>query len=139
MSVEPGSRRRTAARHGRWLFAVTAVVLGIAFLAAGLARGDLGLGLIGLVVMLAYGGGMLLLGRRLEPADLLGGGAADERQERILLRSTAATGQVLIGVLVVGMLVSSARGAASAGTWSALCAVGGLSFVLTTVYFSRRS
>lgn len=137
MTTDPNTSRPSLLR--RWWFTGFALLLGVGFLIAGLIADEPSAGIVGLVVMACYGAGLHLLRRRSESAALLAGEIRDERQLQIATRASALTGQVLAVVLVAGMLVSTARGAADAGTWSALCAVAGATFLLGTIVIARRS
>lgn len=125
--------------RGRWLVLGTCLLAGVAYLAIGLARDEIGFAIAGLVVMLGYGAMLLLLGRRSELVGLLAGNGSDERRAQIQLRAAAATAHVLIVVLVGGAMWTLATGSGSAGVFTGLCAVGGLTYLLATVWCARRS
>lgn len=55
-----------------------------------------------------------------------------------MLRASAATGLVLVWVLVISWLVSLAMGSDSSGLLGALCAVAGVTFIASTAWFTRR-
>jgi len=120
------------------LFGVLCAAAGITYLVIGLVRHDATLTIAGPLIMVTYAAVLLVLGRRSEPLALLSGGPGDERQAQVMQRATAATGQVLVAVLVVGALWSLAAGAQNALTFCWLCAVGGVSFVAFTAWFARR-
>jgi hypothetical protein len=109
-----------------------------AYLAIGLARGETALAVVAPAIMIGYAALLLLLGRRGEPIALLSGDVRDERQAQVLQRATAATGQALVIVLVAGALVSLAAGSQYAGMFCYLCAFGGVTFAVATVWYSRR-
>lgn len=123
---------------GRTAFAIVCDVAALVYLAIGLARGDLALAIGGCVGMLLYGAVLLVLGRRNEPMALLSGNAVDERQAQVMLRASAASMQLLAVVLVVAMLITLASGSKYAPVFTGLCAVTGLTFVASIVWFSRR-
>jgi hypothetical protein len=128
------------ASGGRGVIATSVVVLAaaVAYLVIGVVRGDAALAVGGPLIMLGYLAILLVLRNRSEPAALLGGAPADERQAQVMLRATGFMGHVLAAVLVVGAIVSLALGSQYAGMFCDLCAVGGLSFGAATVWFSRR-
>jgi hypothetical protein len=129
----------TRARTGRLAFALTCAAGAAAYLAIGLARGETGLAVFGPVIMLAYAAVLLVLARRSETAGLLSSNPSDERQAQIMQRSIATTGLVLVVVLVGGALTTLALGSEKANTFCALCAVGGVAFVGSTIWHTRRS
>lgn len=115
------------------------VLAGVAYLVIGLMRGEVGQGVVGLAIMLAYGAVLLVWGRRSESIGLLGGAHADERQRMVLMRASAATGQVLVVVIVGAAMVSLAAGWDLARPLSALAAVGGLTFGATVIWSARQA
>ena len=125
-------------RRGRAWFLAWCAAIGVAFLVAGILAGHVGAGLISLGVMLCYGAGLMIAGRRSESAALLSGQARDERQRNVMVQALATTGAVLVVTLVVGMLVTMAKDSGSAAAWSGLCALGGLTFIGSTVWYARR-
>jgi hypothetical protein len=74
----------------------------------------------------AVGGGRLLRGE-----------TTDERRNEISKRASVFTLHVLVVVLLGGGLVELIRGH-DAQPWALLCAVGGVSYVVGIVVFSRR-
>ena len=129
---------KTMLRDGRTQFAVVCVAAAIAYLTIGLVRHDHTLTVAGPVIMLGYGAVAIILSRRSEAMALLSSSPADERQQQVMLRSTSFTGLVLVGVLVVCALWTLAIGSDLANTFCLLCAVGGVAFVGSTFWFSRR-
>ncbi|HEU5008134.1 MAG TPA: hypothetical protein VFT67_14250 [Jatrophihabitantaceae bacterium] len=125
-------------RNGRTAFALVCDVAALAYLAIGLAHGDLALAIGGCVGMLLYGAVLLLLGRRSEPMALLSGNAVDERQAQLMLRAGATSMQVLAVVLVVAMLVTLATDSKYAPVFTGLCSLVGVSFIVSIVWYSRR-
>lgn len=123
---------------GRASVVAVCVAAAGAYLAIGLARGELALAIAGPTIMIGYGALLIALGGRAEPLALLSGSARDERQAQVVQRATAATGQALVVVLVVGALVSLAVGSRYAGMFCYLCAFGGATFAVATVWYSRR-
>jgi len=92
----------------RWLMPAGCVLLGCVVLLAGWLGGQLVTGLIGLVVMAAFGLFIALAGRS-ETIRGLRGDGRDERFAQIDLRATGATGMVLIVAVIVAFLVEIAR------------------------------
>jgi len=131
----PATGRRTA----RWVVPTTALALGLAMLGGQSYSGDVAGGLVSLGIMTLYAVGLLLFGRRSETVALLGGHTVDERAGSIMLRAQAAAFQVVVVVLVAGFMAALWRGAPDTGTWSALCAVGGVAFIGALAVLSRRS
>lgn len=136
---QPVSRRRTAWTSGRGAVAVVGVAIGVAYLLLGIARHEVVSGVIGFGIMVTYVALMYGLRHRYEPAQLLSGNPADERQAQIMQRATAFTGNVVIAAVLLGMLVSVAAGSHYATVFSGLAAVSGVAFVLGIIWFSRRS
>lgn len=137
---EPGSTAtrtvsRAAGEHG---VPAVGIGIGVLYLILGIARGQVGQGLIGLAIMLAYVALLLGLRRRSETAQLLNGRPTDERQAQVLLQASALTGQVLAAVLVGAFLVSLAADSRYTAVLSGLAAVTGVTFVAGTAWFSRR-
>jgi hypothetical protein len=126
-------------RSGRLTFVIICIVAAGAYLGIGLARGETGFAIAGPLTMLVYCGVLLVLGRRAEPAELLSGKGTDERQQQIMTRALATTGLVLVCAIVIGAMVTLAAGAASANALCALCGVGGVTFVASTLWHARRS
>jgi len=105
-------------------------------LLAGWLGGQLVTGLIGLVVMACFGLVIAVSGRS-ETIRGLRGDARDERFAQIDLRATAATGLVLIVVLVVAFLVEVARGH-SGNPYAWLGAIAGLTYALSVAVLRWR-
>ncbi len=125
-------------RAESWIVPITCVVIGAAYLAIGVFRGDVTSGVVGLAIMLAYGLVLVLFRRRSEAVALLGGVAGDERRAAITARARDTTGQVLVLVLVAGMFWSLATDNGHAGVFIALTAIGGFTFIGSTIWHSLR-
>jgi Na+/H+ antiporter NhaD/arsenite permease-like protein len=121
----------------RWGFPVFCVVLGLVLAGAMWAGGQPG-GWWVLGLFVAYGGVLFFLSPRSEVASLLTGEARDERQRSINDRATAATGMVLIWVLVIAFVVSVAVGSDLAFVFSALSALAGLTWLTALLVLTRR-
>jgi hypothetical protein len=130
--------RDTERPRGRWLVFGTCVAAGLAYLGIGLARDLPVLAIGGPLVMVGYGVLPLLAGRRSEIVGLLAGNGSDERRAQIQLRAIAATGQVLVLVLVGGALWALVARSVYTSVFTGLCAVAGLSYLAATVWFARR-
>lgn len=127
-----------ACRRGPLGVTVVCVAAAAAYLVIGLVRDDLVLAIACPAIMLGYAAVLFALARRSEPLALLAGTVHDERQAQVLQRATAATGQALAIVLVVGWLVSLAVDSRYAAVFGYLCAFGGATFAVATVWYSRR-
>ena len=101
--------RSQAIMRSRWFTPAFCLVLGVVVLAAGWLGGQLGTGLLGLVVMAAFGLVILLLTGRSETIRGLTTGR-DERFAQIDLKATAVAGLVLILTVIVAWLVEISRG-----------------------------
>lgn len=126
------------ARDSRVRFAAMCVAAAVVYLLIGLSRHDTPLAIGGTAVMIGYAAVLLGFRRRAEPLALLSGQEADERQAQVLLRASAVSGQLLACVLVAGMLITLTTGSDYAGMFCNLCAVGGVTFIAATVWYSRR-
>lgn len=125
-------------RAESWVVPITCVVIGIAYLLVGVLRDEAASGVVGLAIMLAYGAGLVLFRRRSEAVALLNGEATDERRAAIMSRARDTTAQVLVLVLVAGMFWSLATDKDYAGVFIALAAIGGLTFIASTIWHARR-
>jgi hypothetical protein len=133
MTGDNGGRVCTGSK---WLTPATCVAFGGVVLLAGWLGGQLVTGLIGLVVMACFGLVIAVSGRS-ETIRGLRGDARDERFAQIDLRATAATGLVLIVVLVVAFLVEVARGH-SGNPYAWLGAIAGLTYALSVAVLRWR-
>ena len=120
----------------RWLLPAGCLFFGCVVLLAGWLGHQLVSGLIGLVVMAAFGLFIALAGRS-ETIRGLRGDGRDERFAQIDLRATAATGMVLIIAVIVAFLVELARGHdGSPYTW--LGALAGIAYVVAVAFLRWR-
>jgi hypothetical protein len=99
--------------------------------------GDVGFGLFGLALMTALGA-VFLFGGRSETISGLGGPGRDERWESIDMRATAATGLLLITVVIGAWLWEIAQGH-DGSPYSQLGAVAGIGYILAVAVLRRRS
>lgn len=113
------------------------LVIGLVYLGFGLARRDWGFGLGGVAIMAAYAV-VLISFRRNETISLLGGSQSDERRVDIQQRAAAFTGYLLIIVVLATMLIALAVRSPAAGWLAWLCFIGGLGWVASLTWFSRR-
>jgi hypothetical protein len=123
--------------RSRWWMPAFSVSLGVAILIAGWAGGDLGFGLFGLALMTVLGA-VFLFGGRSETISGLGGPGRDERWESIDMRATAATGLLLITVIIGAWLWEIAHGR-DGSPFGQLGAIAGLAYILSVAILRRRS
>ena len=123
--------------RSRWWMPAFSVSLGVAILIAAWAGGDAGFGLFGLALMTALGA-VFLFGGRSETISGLGGPGRDERWESIDMRATAATGLLLITVVIGAWLWEIAQGH-DGSPYSQLGAVAGIGYILAVAVLRRRS
>lgn len=125
--------------RNRWLVPSLSILFGLLYLGIGLAHRQWGFAIGGLVVMVAYAIGLLIFGRRNEAVGLLAGDLADERRAQIQLRAASTTGYLLTVVLVAATIWALAVESSEVGLLSGLCAVAGVGWIASIVWFSRRS
>jgi hypothetical protein len=123
--------------RSRWWMPAFSVSLGVAILIAAWVGGDVGFGLFGLALMTALGA-VFLFGGRSETISGLGGPGRDERWESIDMRATAATGLLLITVVIGAWLWEIAQGH-DGSPYSQLGAVAGIGYILAVAVLRRRS
>jgi hypothetical protein len=128
--------RSQAIMRSRWFTPAFCLALGVVVLAAGWRGGQLGTGLLGLVVTAAFGLVSLLLTGRSETIRGLTTGR-DERFAQIDLKATAVAGLVLILTVIVAWLVEISRGH-SGQPYDWLAAIGGLAYVAAIALFRWR-
>jgi hypothetical protein len=106
---------------------LVSVAIGIAYLLAGWAGGDLGFGLFGLALMTGLAVVLLLVRRRSETVK----GLLDRRDERINtidLRATAFAGVTVIVAVVIAFVVEIASGG-DGSQYAWLGAIGGVAYI----------
>ena len=126
----------TRTNRSYWATVALGVAIGIVYLIGFAAGGKPLLGVGALAVMVAFSGALVLAGRRSETVR----GLLDHRDERISaidLRATAVTALAMIAVILVGFVVSIARGG-SGWPYDMIGFVGGLAYVAGVVYFRAR-
>jgi hypothetical protein len=116
---------------------LVSVGIGLVYLGAGLAGGQTGFAVTGLLVMVGLAVVLLLVKRRSETVQ----GLMDRRDERINtldLRATAVTGVVLIVSILTAFVVEVARGN-DGGPYVWLGCLAGLTYVAALVVLRLRS
>lgn len=121
----------------RWFFPVFCLLLGLLMGVPVMARGEVVFGLALVGIMAGYATFLLLTRKRSETTAMLSGELGDERRRLNELRARGATANVLSMVVVGGFFVQIWRGEDSM-PFALLGAVGGVAYVVTLVYFSRR-
>lgn len=124
--------------RNRWLVPTLCGLFGLLYLGIGLDQHNWGFAIGGLVIMLGYGAFLLLFGRRSEAVGLLGGALTDERRIDLQRRAAASTAHILIIALVAGAVITTAVNSRYSGMFAGLCALGGLSWIGSTVWYARR-
>ncbi|MEU8875928.1 DUF2178 domain-containing protein [Streptomyces javensis] len=133
----PTDQSPETTRSQRWAVPVVGLAMGVGFIAVFLARNDPGMAVGGFVIMAAYVLILVMASRRSESAALLRGQTTDERRRAINQRASTFTLNVLVLVLLAGFVTELIRGH-SGHPWDVLCAAGGVTYILATIYFSRR-
>ena len=126
----------TRTNRSYWATVALGVAIGIVYLIGFAAGGKPLLGVGALAVMVVFTGALVLAGRRSETVR----GLLDHRDERISaidLRATAVTALAMIAVILVGFVVSVARGG-SGWPYDMIGFVGGLAYVAAVVFFRAR-
>jgi len=131
------SERSLSTRARRWQAPAFAVLMGVVFLVGGAARGRVGLGLAMAAIMFGYAAFLIAFTRRVESIALLAEESVDERRAHIQLRANAMTGNVLITVILGAFLVQLFTGG-DTRIWTALGALGALTYLATVFVLSRR-
>jgi hypothetical protein len=121
----------------KWLVPATCVLAAGGYAAVFLARGDVATAVWAAGIMLAYGAVLVAFSRRSEVAALLRDSGHDERQAQINLRASALTAYSVILLAVAMGFVELARGR-DPGPWGVICAVAGLTYLVSIVVLSRR-
>jgi hypothetical protein len=129
--------RPFAARYRRWKVPAFSIVLGVVFLVAGATRGRIGSGLVLGGIMFAYAAFLLLVSRASEPVARLGGESGEERRSLVRLRANAMTGNVLTIVALGGFVYQLFTGGDTV-IWAAFAALGGVTYLASIFFYSRR-
>ena len=122
--------------RSKWFQPSFSVGLGLLFLVALWIGVDLRGGVYALVVMVAFGG-LILLGGRSETVRGLRGDGRDERFRQIDLAATAITGVVLITVVIGAFLVEVARGH-DGSPYAGLGAIAGIAYLVAVAVLRVR-
>lgn len=123
-------------RRTRWVVPGTALVIGLGYLAAGLAGGDPGFGVLGLGLMVVVGAAFVLAGRRSETvAGLLD--RSDERINKLDASASLFAGMCVLAAVLVMFMVEIAQGR-DGSPYYQLGALGGVAYVLSLVYLRFR-
>lgn len=125
-------------RTRRWLVPVLCVVFAAAYAVVFLANDKPLAAVLGAGVMLGYGLVLVTFSRRSETVALLREDAPDERRSVIMMKASASTLHVIVVLALAMVFVELARGD-DPGAWGTVCAVGGLAFIVSVAYYSRRS
>ena len=128
-------------RTRRWITPAVMLIGGTALTVASAAGGGSGSNagavlISGLVLTLVLTAGFVAIGRTRTDFGALAAGAADERQRALDLRATAATGIVMIVVLLVGSVVTLAQGH-DGQPWVDLAAGSGVVYLGFLAFFRR--
>jgi hypothetical protein len=123
-------------RTTRWSVPALALVIGIAYLVAGITGGNPGFGVFGLLLMCAVGGAFVLFARRSETV----AGLMDRRDERINAIDAAASlvaGMAVLVAVLVMFMVEIAQGK-DGMPYAALGALGGGAYIVALVVLRLR-
>jgi hypothetical protein len=124
-------RHSPAFTRTKWFLPLFSVAMGGVLLAASWLGGHPVAGLASLALMTAFGLVVLLAGRS-ETVRGLRGDGRDERFAQMDMRATAASGLVLIHVLIVVWVIEIARGH-SGNPYGWLLAIAGLSYLVAVI------
>ena len=123
---------RAASANRRWVTPVTALVIGLGYLVAGVVGDNLEFGVFGLVLMVVTGGAFWLIGMRSETV----AGLLDRRDERINAIDASATqfaGMTTLVVVLGAFMLEIARGQ-DGMPYAALGAIAGVAYVVALVW-----
>jgi uncharacterized membrane protein len=134
MSTRTGDPRNARRRRVPGLCVVFAAGYAVVFLVH--HRPLLAVG--GAATMPAYGTVLVVFSRHSETVALLREDAPDERRTLIATKASASTLHVLVVFVLVMAFVRLARGR-DPGAWGVVCLVGGVGFMVSLAYHSRRS
>lgn len=120
----------------RWAVPGVAVVIGVAYLVAGLLADDLGSGAFGLALMVVVAAVFLLAARWSETA----AGLRDRTDERInaIDQSASLFAGMTVLVAVIAMLVVEIAQGRDGAPYSALGALGGVTYLAALVWLRFR-
>ena len=129
---------RARYRRSSWFIPAFAVALGVVMLVAQWIGGDLIGGVVSLGIMTGFAGVIVVAANYSGTAAIMRRPAVDERARSIDLGATAATGGVLIVVVLAAFIYETARGQ-NPSPYSQLGAVAGLTYLIALVVLQRRS
>lgn len=135
MSTHDSARPRKRSRM-RWAIPLAALVIGLAYLVAGLVGDDTSFGVFGLLIMVTAGAAFLVLSHFSETVSML----MDRRDERINALDRDATliaGSTVLAAVLVGLVVEIARGDDGL-PYAALGAIGGVAYLLALIVLRLR-
>jgi hypothetical protein len=121
----------------RWLVPGLCVLTALGYATVFLAHHKPLLAVTGAGGMLAYGLVLVVFSRRSEAVALLREDGTDERRAMITMKAAARGFYALVVLGVIVVFVQLARGV-DPGAWSAVCGAGGLVFLVSIIYESRR-
>jgi hypothetical protein len=122
--------------RSRWWMPSFALFLGLVMFVAFAIGGDVGQGVVSLLIMAALGA-LFLFARRSETIQGLGGPGRDERWAMIDLRATAIAGSVTIVFVIGAWLYEVARGE-DGSEFALIGFVAGLSYVVAVAVLRWR-
>lgn len=134
--MSTAQRDRGVAR--RWLVPAVCVLAAGGYLAVFLPTGKVAAGIWCAAIMLLYGAILVVFSRRSEIAAILRDDGRDERRAAINLRASALALHVLVVLALTMAFIDLARGRGP-GAWGAVCAVGGVTYLVGVVFFARRT
>lgn len=126
--------RKRSSSH--WAIPLTALAIGLAYLAAGIVGGETLVGVFGLVVMVVAGAAFMVLSRFSETV----AGLRNRRDERINSLDRDATvfaGGCVLAAILIGLVVEIARGE-DGMPYAGLGAIAGVSYVLALIVLRLR-
>lgn len=138
MSTVSRSLTSWMCRAPRWAFPVFCVVLGFVLAGAIALGGDTEAWWWVVGVFVVYGALLYVFSPRSEVVSMMSGETGDERQRSINEKASAASFSVLVLVLVLGFMVTTATGSDLAVAFSTLSAFAGLTWVTALVVLTRR-
>lgn len=131
----PAATRRRGIR--RWTAPGFAIAAGLVLLIASASRGRLGLGLALAGILFGYAAFLVTFARATEPAAVLRGESGDARRARIQLRASAAMGNTLALVILLGFLYQLFADG-DLRFWGGLGGVAGVSYLTSIFVLARR-
>jgi hypothetical protein len=134
-TTKPTSKRKE--RLVRWATPTVGLLIGVAYLLAGWASGNPGLGFQMFAIMAVFTAAVVLAATRSETVR----GLLDRRDERITgidVKATAVTGTVLVTAIIAAFVIEIARGQ-DGMPYAWLGALGGVSYVAAVIVLRLRS